>query len=221
MRPRIVIATPLEPVLVSEIGSELADYQVCYEPELLPPTRYQGDHRGQAGFRRTGDGQRRWTEMLQGTEVSFGIPGDNADQLRRLVRGSRRLRFVQATVAGAGQQVAAAWLSEDDLARVAIASSSGMHAGPLAEFALLGVLAFARGLPRLQDDRAARKWEHYPVRDVAGRTVVILGVGAIGSRIAQLAKAAGRSSGPVYWAAAAVRGLVSGSGRLSLCFPAD
>lgn len=44
---------------------------------------------------------------------------------------------------------------------------------------------------RLQDDRAARKWEHYPVRDVAGRTVVILGIGAIGSRFAQLAKAAG------------------------------
>ena len=161
---------------MSEIGSELTDYQARYEQELLPPAaRYEGHHRGQAGFRRTGDGQRRRAEMLQGAEVSFGIPGDNADQLRRLVRGSRRLRFVQATAAGAGQQVAAAGLSEDDLARVAIASSSGVHAGPLPEFALLGVLAFARGLPRLQDDRAARKWEHYPVRDVAGRTVVILG----------------------------------------------
>ena len=30
-----------------------------------------------------------------------------------------------------------------------------------------------------------------------------------------------RSSGPVYGAAAAVRGLVSSSGRLSLCFPDD
>jgi hypothetical protein len=85
-------------------------------------------------------------------------PCDNADQLRRLARGSRRLRFVQATTAGAGQQVAAAGPSEDDLARVAIASSSGVHAGPLAEFALPGVLAFARGPPRLQDGRAARNF---------------------------------------------------------------
>lgn len=85
-----------------KISLELPGYQVCYEQELLPPVRYEGDHRGQAGFRRTGDGQRRWTEMPQGAEVSFGIPGDNADQLRRLVRGSRRLRFVQATAAGAG-----------------------------------------------------------------------------------------------------------------------
>jgi phosphoglycerate dehydrogenase-like enzyme len=189
--PRIVIATPLEPRLVTKIGSQLPGYQVCYEPELLPPARYEGDHRGQAGFRRTSDGQRRWTEMLDRAEVSFGIPGDDPDQLRQLVRGSKNLRLVQATAAGAGQQVQAAGLSEHDLARVAVASSSGVHAGPLAEFALLGILAFARGLPRLQDDRAARKWDHYPTRDVAGRTAVILGIGAIGSRIAQLAKAAG------------------------------
>lgn len=191
MRPGLVIATPLESRLAARIGSELPGYQVCYEPELLPPARYAGDHRGQEGFRRTADGQRRWTRMLQQAAVSFGIPGDDPDQLRRLVRGSRNLRLVQATAAGAGQQVEAAGLSEDDLARVAIATSSGVHAGPLAEFALLGILAFARGLPRLQDDRAARRWPHYPTRDVAGRTVVILGTGAIGSRIAQLAKAVG------------------------------
>ena len=191
MRPRIVIATPLEPRLVIKIGLELPDYQVCYEPELLPPTRYEGDHRGQADFRRTDDGQRRWTEMLQEADVTFGIPGDDPDQLRLLVRGSENLRFVQATAAGAGQQVEAAGLSEDELARVAIATSSGVHAGPLAEFALLGILAFARGLPRLQDDRAAHRWSRYPTRDVAERTVVILGIGAIGSHIAQLAKAFG------------------------------
>jgi phosphoglycerate dehydrogenase-like enzyme len=183
--------TPLQPQLASEIGAELADYQVCYEPELLPPVRYPCDHRGQDGFRRTAAGQRRWTQLLGEAEVTFGIPGDDPDQLRQLVRESARLRFVQATSAGAGQQIAAAGLSDDDLARVAIATSSGVHAGPLAEFALLGILAFARGLPRLQDDRAARKWDHYPVRDVAGRTALILGTGAIGSRIAQLAKAAG------------------------------
>jgi phosphoglycerate dehydrogenase-like enzyme len=191
MRPRIVIATPLEPELVSEIGSELDSYDVSYEPELLPPVRYQGDHRGQAGFRRSGEGQRRWIELLEGAEVTFGIPGDDPDELRRLVHSSKRLRFVQATAAGAGQQVEAAGLSENELTRVAIATSSGVHAGPLAEFALLGMLAFARDLPRLEEDRAARRWAHYPTLDLAGRTVVVLGVGAIGSRIVQLAKAFG------------------------------
>jgi len=191
MRPRIVIATPLEPELVSEIGSELVSYDVSYEPELLPPARYQGDHRGQAGFLRSGQGQRRWIELLEGAEATFGIPGDDPDELRQLVHSSKRLRFVQATSAGAGQQVEAAGLSEDDLTRVAIATSSGVHAGPLAEFALLGMLAFARGLPRLEEDRAARRWDHYPTPDLAGRTIVVLGTGAIGTRIVQLAKAFG------------------------------
>lgn len=191
MRPRLVIATPLEPPLASRIGSELGDYQLCYQPELLPPARYPGDHRGQPGFRRDAGGERRWTELLAAAEVTFGIPGDHPDGLRRLVRESRMLRLVQATSAGAGQQVEAAGLTDAELARVAIATSSGVHAGPLAEFALLGILAFTRGLPRLQADRAARRWDHYPVQDVAGRTVVILGTGAIGIRVAQFAKAVG------------------------------
>ena len=100
-------------------------------------------------------------------------------------------RLVQATAAGAGEQVEAAGLSGEDLERVAVASSSGVHAGPLAEFALAGILFFARGLPRLRREQAERKWSHYATRDVAGRTVIIVGVGAIGSRIAEYTKAMG------------------------------
>lgn len=188
-RLNIVIATPLELALVDRLRAELPDVQVHYEPELLPPVRYPGDHRGSADFRRSPRQQARWLTLLADAEVTFGIPGDDPQQLHRLVRTSTELRFVQATAAGAGQQVRASRLSADDLERVAIASTSGVHAGPLAEFALLGILAFARGLPRLQHDRDARTWDHYPTRDVAGRTVVIVGVGAIGERIATLTKA--------------------------------
>jgi phosphoglycerate dehydrogenase-like enzyme len=187
----VLIATPLEPELVETIASCRPEVDVRYERDLLPPTRYRGDHRGCAGFHRTRPEQDRWDAMLTRAHVTFGIPGDDPAELGRLVRASTNLRFVQATAAGAGQQVAAADLSAADLERVAIASSSGVHAGPLAEFALAGILAFARGLPRLQADRAARQWDHYPTRDVAGRTAVILGIGSIGSRIATMARALG------------------------------
>ncbi|MDQ2846142.1 MAG: D-2-hydroxyacid dehydrogenase [Actinomycetota bacterium] len=186
-----MIATPLESDLVDRIRSELTDLAVHYEPDLLPTPRYPGDHRGRAGFQRTPEGESHWQELLSGAAITFGIPGDEPQELRRLVRHAPSLRLVQATAAGAGQQVETAGLSADDLERVAVASSSGVHAGPLAEFALFGVLAFARGAPRLQRDRDARRWDHYPTRDVAGRTIVILGVGAIGSRIATLSKALG------------------------------
>lgn len=190
-RAELVIATPLEDELVDRVTTEVEGYRCRHEPGLLPPTRYQGDHRGRADFRRTPADERRWRALLDGADVLFGIPGDDPGELRRLVDESSRLRFVQATAAGAGQQVEAAGLTPEELDRVAVASSSGVHAGPLAEFALFGMLAFARGLPRLEADRAQRRWDHYPVRDLAGRTAVIVGVGAIGSRIAELATAFG------------------------------
>ena len=187
----VVIATPLEPELVTQIESELISDEVIYEPDLLPPTRYRGDHRGVAAFHRTQRQQTQWEHLLEHAHVTFGIPGDDPLQLRELIGNAGALRFVQATAAGAGQQVEAAGLSAADLDRVAIASSSGVHAGPLAEFALAGILYFARGLPRLRRDQDERKWEHYPTRDLAGRTIVIVGIGAIGSRIAQYATALG------------------------------
>ena len=66
-----------------------------------------------------------------------------------------------------------------------------MHAGPLAEFAILGLLAFAKGLPRLLDDRQARRWERYPMAELAGSTVLVVGLGEIGTEVARLAKAFG------------------------------
>jgi phosphoglycerate dehydrogenase-like enzyme len=188
---RVVIATPLEPELVEQIATSADGLSVRYEPTLLPPARYPADHRGRPDFRRTPEQQRAWQELLAAAEVSFGIPGDDPRQLGELVRTAGDLRLVQATAAGVGQQVQAARLSADDLRQVAVAGSSGVHAGPVAEFAMAGILAFARDLPRLDRDRVARRWEHYPTRDVAGRTILILGIGAIGSRVAELAHALG------------------------------
>ena len=66
-----------------------------------------------------------------------------------------------------------------------------MHAVPLAEWSLFGLLAFTKGLPRLLRDTAARRWDHYPVDELRGRTVLVVGVGEIGAEIARLASAFG------------------------------
>jgi phosphoglycerate dehydrogenase-like enzyme len=94
---------------------------------------------------------------------------------------------VQATSAGAGEQLGAAELSREELERVIVTSAAGVHAGPLAEFALFGLLAFARGLPRLLADQGARRWDHYPVGELSGRTLLIVGLGQIGAEVARLA----------------------------------
>ena len=72
-----------------------------------------------------------------------------------------------------------------------ITRAVGVHAGPLAEFAILGVLAFTKDLPRLLADKQARRWDHYPVAELAGTTLLVVGLGSVGAEVARLAKALG------------------------------
>ena len=188
---RVAIAVPLEAELVEPIRAADPRLEVVYQPELLPPSRYPSDHRGVEHFRRSPDDERRWWEMIASAEVLFGIPGDSPEGLSEAVRRSPGLRWVQATAAGAGEQVGAAGLSPAELRRVSVTSAAGVHAGPLAEFVMLGLLAFAKGLPRLQADQRAHHWDHYPVAELAGRSLLIVGLGQIGAEVARLAGAFG------------------------------
>lgn len=187
----VVVATPLEAALVARIGAVDDRLDVRYQPDLLPPTRFPCDHRGSEAFRRTPEQEGRWRAMLGAAEVLFGLPGDAAAGLADVVATNPVLRWVQATSAGAGEQVRAAGLTEADLARVIITSAAGVHAGPLAEFAMFGLLAFSRGLPRLLADTEARRWDHHPVAELAGRTLLVVGLGSIGREVARLGAAFG------------------------------
>ena len=187
----VVIAGPLQPELVTQIRAVDPRVSVRYEPDLLPPTRYPNDHAGVDDFERTPEDERRFWEMIAAGEVLFGIPSDSPEGLAEAVRVAPSLRWVQATSAGAGEQVGAAGLTEEELRRVSVTSAAGVHAGPLAEFAMFGLLAFAKGLPRLLADQRARRWGHYPVDELSGRTLVIVGLGQIGAEVARLAAAFG------------------------------
>jgi glyoxylate/hydroxypyruvate reductase len=191
---RVAIAGPLEAELVDSIRSVRhvgVRVEVAYEPDLLPPTRYPADHVGAEDFRRSPAAERRWWDIIEAADVLFGIPGDAPEGLAAAVRRAPDLRWVQATSAGAGEQVRAAGLSRDERQRVIVTSAAGVHAGPLAEFALLGLLAFAKGVPRLLADQRARRWGHYPVGELSGQTVVIVGLGQIGAEVARRAAAFG------------------------------
>lgn len=187
----VAIVTPFEPELVELIRDDGNHVEVLYEPDLLPPVRYPGDHGGEAGFTRGAAAERRWRCMLERAEVFLGLPGDSAAGLAGAVRSNPGLRWVQATAAGAGEQLRAAALTPEELERVTLTTASGVHAGPLAEFCMLGLLYFTRGVPRLQADRPGRRWDQHPVAELNGQTLVILGLGAIGTEVARVAKALG------------------------------
>lgn len=188
---RVVVATPVEAELVERMRAVDERLDVAFEPDLLPPPRYPSDHGGDRTFRRSPEQERRFTALVGAAEILYGVPGDRPDGLAWAVRAAPALRFVQATSAGAGQQVRAAELTAEELARVTFASASGVHGGPLAEWSLFGILAFAKALPRLQRDARDRHWDHYPVDELRGMTLLVVGVGAIGAEVIRLGEAFG------------------------------
>ena len=190
---QVLIASPLEAGLAERIKAADPRAEVLFEPDLLPPPRYPADHQGDPAFRRGPEAEARWQVLLDRAEVLFGVPGDSADDLARVVTDLPKLRWVHATSAGAGEQVRKAGLPPEALERVAVTTSSGVHAVPLAEFAILGLLAVAKELPRFMEDQRARAWPEIrrPLRELDGQTLFLVGLGDIGRETARLGKALG------------------------------
>ena len=78
---------------------------------------------------------------------------------------------------------------------VRLTTSSGAAAEPIAQSAVGGPLALARGFPRWWAAQRRHEWAPHPApltpSDLRGQTAVIVGVGAIGNEIARLARALG------------------------------
>jgi phosphoglycerate dehydrogenase-like enzyme len=191
---RVMIATPLEEELAERVAAADPRVELLFDPDLLPSARYPGDHGGDPEFRRDPDGEARWRAMLDRAEVLLGIPGDSADALAGLLAGAHPgLRWIHATSAGAGELVRHAGLDGGVLDRVVVTTSSGVHAVPLAEFAVLGLLAVAKDLPGQAAAQRARSWPtvRRPLRELRGQTLVLVGLGEIGREVARLGKALG------------------------------
>jgi phosphoglycerate dehydrogenase-like enzyme len=190
---QVMIASPLEAELAATIRDAEPRAEVLFEPDLLPPARYPADHRGDPAFRRDAEAEARWRVLLDRAEVLFGIPDDTAEGLAAAVTGLPRLRWIHATSAGAGEQVRKAALPGEALKRVAITTSSGVHAVPLAEYAILGLLAVAKELPRFVEEQRAKAWPEVrrPLRELDGQTLFLVGLGDIGRETARLGKALG------------------------------
>ena len=187
--PTVLIASPLDDALAGRIAGVDERIELLYDPGVVPASRFMGDIAGDFA-----PDPARWAELLAAAEILFGIPGSSAQGLIDAIHGSQALRWVQARNAGAGQQVAQALeLDRAALERVAVTTASGVHAVPLAEFTLMGLLAFAKRLPRMQRDKARRYWppQEQPSGELSGQTLLIVGAGAIGVEIARLAKAFG------------------------------
>ena len=108
-----------------------------------------------------------------------------------LLEHAHRLRFIQSISAGV-DQYARPLLEKRG---IRLASARGANERAVAEHAMALILALARRLPEARDHQARRHWRGMigaidaREEELGGKTLLIVGLGRIGGRLARLAKA--------------------------------
>jgi phosphoglycerate dehydrogenase-like enzyme len=108
-----------------------------------------------------------------------------------LIPAAHRLAFIQSISAGTDQY------SREALgaAGICVASAQGANERAVAEHAIAFILAMARKLPEARDHQRAKTWRGMigdmskREDELGGKTLLIVGLGRIGTRLATLAKA--------------------------------
>lgn len=100
------------------------------------------------------------------------------------------LKWVHSPAAGVGAMLFPEMRASD----VLLSNSRGMNARPVAEHAIALMFALVRRLPQALEGQRTGKWlqaELSSLPTIQGRTMGIVGLGAIGSRLARMAAALG------------------------------
>jgi phosphoglycerate dehydrogenase-like enzyme len=98
------------------------------------------------------------------------------------------LRFIQLTSAGY-DRVPMETVREKE---IEIHNARGVYSVPMAEFAVAGVLSVYKGLAQFQRQQERRVWQkNRGLRELAGKTVVVVGCGDVGRECAKRFKAFG------------------------------
>ena len=104
-----------------------------------------------------------------------------------LLDAATGLRWVHSLTAG---------LDHFDLDRLderglILTNSSGIHSQPIGEHVLGALLHFERRFDRAVAQQGRREWQRFGAGELADRTVAVIGVGAIGTRVVELCDAVG------------------------------
>jgi phosphoglycerate dehydrogenase-like enzyme len=182
---RILIASPLEADQVERISTAAPERTaVIYDPTLLPVPRWSADHVGVA--RELGPMEiTRWRHHLASADISFDV---DWFEPARMPANAPKLRWVQTTGAGIVDILQRNNLTNSG---IVFTTAAGVHAVPLAEHAVMGLLYLVKAVPRLRVWQAAHHWQHYTCDLLSGRRVLVIGLGHIGRQISRSLAALG------------------------------
>ncbi len=184
-RWNVLIASYLEPEFVERIRQVDERLNVMYEPDLLAKPRYPADHYGIPN--RTPEQEAHWRQLVAEADIIFDFDPSHRPDLPEL---ASRARWLQATSAGIGQFVKRSGYDKR-MPNTIFTTASGVHARPLAEFCIMSMLMFNKGLFRILRDQERKHWERFAGTDLDGRTIGIVGLGKIGNQVACMSSALG------------------------------
>jgi len=103
---------------------------------------------------------------------------------KNLAKRAPRLRWIHATGAGVEHFAPFDWLPEG----TTFTNNVGVHGDRANEYAIMSVLMLNNRLPEMYTNQRAARWEQTFNTGIAGKTLLVVGVGNVGGGVATWAK---------------------------------
>jgi len=117
------------------------------------------------------------------TDIVAGVPG-----VIPSIKGAKNLKWIHSFSAGVEKVLTDEVISS----KVIVSSSSGIHAIPIAEHVLGFMLIFTRKFYETFEKQQRKIWKaNQDLTELRGKTVLVVGLGHIGTEVARLAKCLG------------------------------
>jgi phosphoglycerate dehydrogenase-like enzyme len=125
-------------------------------------------------------------DAVAGARVLFNWTGSKTEVLRVMERAPK-LEWIHAMYAGLDRSL----FPELVESPIPLTNGSGVFSQSLGEFVILGVLYFAKDVPRRMRAKAEHRWDVFDNAEIRKQTIGIVAHGDIGRAVASRAKALG------------------------------
>jgi phosphoglycerate dehydrogenase-like enzyme len=144
---------------------------------------------------------RRYPDVMARLRIEFCTSDDERERMlaraeafvgwkfppANLAERAPHLKWIQLTGAGVEHLRPFDWMPPG----LKLSNCSGIHGPKVAEFAVMALLMLNSHMPHILTQQRAHRWDQRDSNLIAGRTVVVLGLGGMGGAVARAAKRLG------------------------------